>query len=451
MKAKNLIVCLLVVMLALFALTGCNTAVPSDTASVDSSPSVTQENAVTNTQAPDEPDYNNMSMDELYELAKLETGTVTIYSTTATAQIAIRKFVKAFPDFVDRIEYIQSDTNTVADRIELEHDTGNITADALLVKDDSGEIFYELVQYDYLDIYYPTQVCQHIDESLLKYGMPINATCNPWYYNTEMYPDGCPIQSWWDIVQGYNTDTESYTDASGSNTQFWTIYTKDITSPSYAALWAQLIIDGDAMTAQYEAQYGKPLVFTYMDHLNNIPGMMEFPDNNGGAELFWRFTQMVVTEMDDGDQVVAAVGESLNGPTLGMCSGSKLDNVNNGIAINWVTGLEPYTACLACDYIYTTDGCDNPAGARLFILYMLGGEDGQSGCLSAFNALGKWSVRDDVIFDQTPYSAEEVNLKSPDFEEIYQIYPDVKAYWIYWRSFAPRIERRSRSASTSRR
>jgi hypothetical protein len=68
---------------------------------------------------------------------------------------------------------------------------------------------------------------------------------------------------------------------------------------------------------------------------------------------------------------------------------------------------------------------------------VLGGEDGQSGCLSAFNSIGKWSVRDDVVFDQTPYSAEQVNLKGPDFADIYQIYPDVKAYWIYWRSLAP--------------
>ena len=36
------------------------------------------------------PDYDNMSMDELYELAKLETGTITIYSTTTTAQIAVK-------------------------------------------------------------------------------------------------------------------------------------------------------------------------------------------------------------------------------------------------------------------------------------------------------------------------------------------------------------------------
>jgi len=430
MKVKRLLAWLLTLalLLSVIAVTGC---AKNDAA--------TEEPAAAGAEAEEStgPDYENMSMDELYQLAKQETGTITIYSTTTTAQTAVKKFLKTYPEFEGRIEYIESDTDTVADRIETESDTGNINADVLQVKDNSGEIYYELVQYDYLDVYYPASVCAHVDPELLKYGMPVYATYSPWYYNTKAYPDGCPLKSWWDIVQGYDTTTHSYVDASGKNNQFWTIYTKDITSASYAALWAQLIVDGDAIAEQYETQYGKPLEYTYMDELKNNEGVMEFPENNGGVELFWRFTQMTITELDDGDQVVSAVDESLNGPTLGLCSGSKLDNADNGLNINWVTGLQPYTAFKACDYAYVIKDCDNPAGARLFILYMLGGDDGQSGCLAAFNAIGKWSIRDDYVFDKTPYTAEEVNLKNPDFEDIYSFYPDVKAYWIYWRSLAP--------------
>ena len=381
--------------------------------------------------------YNAMTMEELYQEALKETGTITIYSTTTAAQTAMKKFKKAYPELANRIEYIESDTNTVANRIETEKDTGNINADVLQVKDNSGEVYYELVQYGYLDVYQPEAVCTHVDPELLTYGMPVFATYSTWYYNTKMYPDGCPLDSWWDIVKGYDTDTCSFTDANGVNNQFWTIYTKDITSASYAALWAQLMVDGDAIAAQYEAQYGEPLTYTYTGKLKNIEGVMDFPENNGGVELFWRFTQMLITELDDGDQVVSAVDESLNGPTLGLCSGSKLDNVNNGSTIDWVTGLEPYTAFQACDYIYVVEGCDNPAGARLFVLFELGGEDGTDGCYEVFNTIGKWSIRDDVVFDKTPYSIEEVNLKSPDFADIYSYYPDVKAYWIYWRDLAP--------------
>ncbi len=444
MKPSKLIACILVALLIVStaAAVGCSgTNAPSDT-SAAGEVTGTAGGAETATdpgteQESGEPDYNSMTMDELYQLALAESGTITIYSTTTAAHTAVKKLVKDYPDLANKIEYIESDTATVADRIETESDTGNINADVLQVKDNSGEIYYELVQYDYLDVYYPESVCSHVDPELLKYGMPLYATYSPWYYNTNSYPDGCPIKSWWDIVEGYDTETCSFTDASGKNNQFWTIYTKDITSASYAALWAQLIVDGDQLAAQYEAQYGKPIEYTYMSKLTNSAGVMEFPENNAGVELFWRFTQMLITELDDGDQVVSAVDESLNGPTLGLCSGSKLDNVNNGSAINWVTGLEPYTAFLACDYLYVVKGCDNPAGARMFILYELGGDDGESGCLSAFNSIGKWSIRDDYVFDKTPYTIDEVNLKSPDFEDIYNFYPDVKAYWIYWRSLAP--------------
>jgi len=432
MKVKRVLAILLTAafLLGTTAVYGC-AKTSSDTQDSSVSASVSQ------SQDANAPDYDNMSMDELYELAIEETGIITVYSTTTAAQVAVKKFVKAFPDFENRIEYIESDTDTVADRIETESDTGNINADVLQVKDNSGEIFYELVQYDYLDVYYPASVCAHVDAELLKYGMPVYATYSPWYYNTETYPDGCPISSWWDIVQGYDASIGSFIDASGNNNQFWTIYTKDITSASYSALWAQLIVDGDLITQQYEEQYGEPLEYTYMAALNNNPGIMEFPENNGGVELFWRFTQMVITQLDDGDQVVSAVDESLNGPTLGLCSGSKLDNVNNGLHINWVMGLSPYTAFKACDYVYSIKDCDNPAGARLFILFMLGGDDGESGCMSAFNTIGKWSIRNDYVFDKTPYTIGEVNLKNPDFEDIYSYYPDVKAYWIYWRSLAP--------------
>ncbi len=434
MKANRLLSLLLAfaMLLSMTAAIGC--AKPASSASAADASAPAADPAAAD---PNAPDYNNMTMQELHDLAVQESGKITIYSTTTTAQTAVKKFLKSYPEFEGKIEYIESDTNTVADRIETESDTGNVNADVLQVKDNSGEIFYELVQYDYLSLYYPASVCAHIDPELLAYGMPVYATYSPWYYNTDMYPDGCPLKSWWDIVQGYDTTTNSYTDASGKNTQFWTIYTKDITSASYAALWAQLIVDGDIVAQQYETQFGKPLEYTYMKELTNNPGIMELPENNGGVELFWRFSQMLITELDDGDQVVSAVDKSLNGPTLGLCSGSKLDNVNNGLKINWVTGLQPYTAFKACDYAYVIKNCDNPAGARFFILYMLGGDDGQSGCLAAFNAIGKWSIRDDFVFDKTPYSAEEVNLKNPDFADIYGYYPDVKAYWIYWRSLAP--------------
>ena len=381
-------------------------------------------------------DYDSLSMAELYELAKKESGVIKVYATTTDASSAIRRFKTAFPELKDKIEYISCDNNTVASKIEMECDTGNINADVMQVKDNSGEIYHELVLYDYVSIYRPASVASHIDDELLKFGLPLYATFNPWYYNTKMYPDGAPIKSWWDIVEGYDPSTGSYVGKDGVNHQFWTIYTKDITGPSYASLWCQLIIDGDKLAAQYEKQYGRPLEYTYTGKLKNAAGIMELPENNGGVELFYRFTQMKMTELDDGDGVVDAVDQSINGPTLGLTSASKLDNADMGMNIAWVIGLEPYTAFKACSYSYLVNGADNPAGSRLYIMYCMGGEDGQSGCYTAFDKRGTWSVRDDVTYEKNGKTIEEVHLTEPDFDRIYETYPNVKAYWTYWRSLA---------------
>ena len=51
-----------------------------------------------------------------------------------------------------------------------------------------------------------------------------------------------------------------------------------------------------------------------------------------------------------------------------------------------------------------------------------------------FDKLGHWSVRDDVTYKKSGITYEEVNLTSPDYEHIYQNYPNVKAYWTLWNS-----------------
>ncbi len=374
-------------------------------------------------------DYDSLSMAELYELAKAEGGTVKVYASTTAASSAIRRFKQVYPDIA--IEYISCDNDTVASKIELECDTGNVNADVMMVKDNSGEIYHELVLYDYISVYYPKDVTAHINQASLKFGLPLYATFNPWYYNTKMFPDGCPLKSWWDIVEGYDVQTASF------KNQKWTIYTKDILGPSYASLWCQLIVDADDMAKVYEQQYGKPVEYTYMSKLKNQAGIMELPENNAGVEFLYRFSQMKMTELNDGDGVVDAVDQSINGPTLGLASASKLDNaIVYGMNVDWVTGINPYTGFKGFSYSYLVKGSDNPAGSRLFIQYCMGGADGQSGCYTAFDGYGNWSIRDDVTYEKNPKSMEEVKLTEPEFDKIYENYPNVKAYWIYWRSLA---------------
>ena len=80
-------------------------------------------------------DWNHMSMDELYEMAKQEGGVVKIYATTTDANTAKKKIARDYPDV--EWEFVQCDTDEVKGMIERDYDAGKVYADVLLVKDSS--------------------------------------------------------------------------------------------------------------------------------------------------------------------------------------------------------------------------------------------------------------------------------------------------------------------------
>jgi len=213
------IIAVILAAVMLTALCSCTPAGPADPGATDNPSNPL--NIVTGKEAidvigEDGIDWNHLTSAELYEMAKKEGGTITIYATTADADTA-RKYIRdIYPDL--EFEYISCDTNTVMPKIEMEAQSGKPMADVLMVKDSSGEIFNELVLWDLVKIFYPADVCEHIKDDMLKYGLPLYSTFNPWFYNTRMY-DKVPIESWWDIVEGYNVDTQSFKDASGKDTQ----------------------------------------------------------------------------------------------------------------------------------------------------------------------------------------------------------------------------------------
>ena len=102
MKTKRLLACLLALLLAfaVFAV-GCNGNQDGNNGDVSDDPS--SDGSGNEDVESTGPDYDNMTMEELYELALQETGKITIYSTTADVQAASKKFIRAYPDLADRV------------------------------------------------------------------------------------------------------------------------------------------------------------------------------------------------------------------------------------------------------------------------------------------------------------------------------------------------------------
>ena len=363
-------------------------------------------------------EWSDMTDDQLYEMALKEDVTINVYATSSKMLKAEEPFEEMYPGLDLVVSDLDSDE--VLSKAQIENETGNITADVLQTKDVNGSVFYEYYNLGIIEPFYPRDICSHIDEGNLKYSYPLYASQAFWYYNTEAFPDGQPITNWWQIIEK---------DASGK--QHYRLYTKEIGQESaYLSLFASFINYADEMEKAYEDCYGEKLEYTY--NANDFD--FEVPENNAGVEYLWRFSQAQMTFIGDGDELVLAVHNSTaDDPALCLASAGKIENQEeSGYNIGWCINLAPYNALLNTESMFAVAGCNSPAGARLFIRYITGGADGQSGGLKPFTKVGNWPLRDDVEDKKNPAKLEELGARPNDIDAIYAIYPDVQDMWTYW-------------------
>lgn len=422
MKKLAKVLALVLALAMVLSAFGCatDTTKPADTETTQPADTATTEPEGESNVNVDE-SYNDMTSEELYELAKAEGGDINIYSISSRMQKTCDKFNEAYPE-LNAVAY-DMDQDEAVSKIKIEAETGNINADLLQGKDCAGEIYYDFYPLGYLETYYPTDICSHIDDNLEKYGMPFYSSFNFWYYNTKAFPDACPVTNWWDIVE--------IDEATGK--QKYNIVTKEIGSEStYIAFFSMFILNADQMEAAYKEKYGTDIEYTY----EAFDGL---PENNAGVEFYYRFSQLKLTFISDGDEVVEAVQNSTAAsPTLGFCSAGKISNRDdNGWDVDWVTGLTPYTTVQNTNYLYVVTGCDNPAGVRLFVRFLMGEADGQGDGFSPFTKQGNWSVRDDYTNENNPFGLDGAGAIVSDISGIYEIYPSAQDFWIYSYSKSP--------------
>ena len=357
---------------------------------------------------------------ELYELAKKDSGTITIYGSSSRLPKIANMFTADYPGL--KAEAYDLDQGEAKDKIRIEAQTGNFNADVLQCSDTNGALYYEFFPEGYLKTYYPRDIAADcVEESLLRFGMPFYTGLSFWYYNTKAFPDGCPVTNVWDFVE-LNAD----------GTQKYDIICKNIgEEDTYLALFCTYIQNADQMAEAYKSKYGKEIEYTYdADELG-------FEANNAGYEWIYRLSQLKMTFDGDGDNIVRAVHESIDAerPLLGLASAGKVVNRDdNGYDIAWVVDVEPYANMMNVNYLYLVEGGDNPAGARLFIRYMLGGADGTARGLAAQMKEGNWSVRNAYTYEGNPFSIAESTAITPDTTAIYEVYLDAQDFWTYWLS-----------------
>ena len=372
-------------------------------------------------------DWSKMTDEELYEqaLEELKDGSsINVYATSSKMLKDKETFEEAFPGLT--VEIMDLDSDEVMQKCVLEADSGNVQGDVLQVKDVNGQVFFEYYEDGYIAPFYPEDICAHISEDLLRYGYPLYASQSFWYYNTEAFPENQPIDSWWQIVERNDDGSQKYR-----------LFAKEIGSETaYLSLFASFIVNAEQMEANYKEVYGEDLEYTY-----DASGFdFDVPENNAGVEYLWRFSQMKITFIGDGDELVEAVHNSTaDDPALALASAGKISNRDDsGYNIAWLV-LDPYNGLQNIEYMYVVNNCKHPAGARLFIRYVTGGADGESGGFKPFQKEGNWPVRDDVKDKKNEMTLVELNAKEPDLAAIYNVFLDTQDMWIYWLSLNPNI------------
>lgn len=371
-------------------------------------------------------EWSEMTDEELYELAKKEVaeyGPINIYATSSKMLKEEGPWLELYPEL--SIDIMDLDSDEVLEKCVLEANAQNVMGDVLQVKDVNGDAFFNYYEEGYMSAFYPKDICEKIDESMLRYGFPLYASQSFWYYNTEAFPDGQPVTSWWQIIERNEDGSQKYR-----------LFTKEIgAETAYLSLFASFIVNADQMEQSYKEIYGTDLEYTY-----DASGFeFDVPENNAGVEYLWRFSQMELGFISDGDELVLAVHNSTaDDPALCLASAGKIENrEESGYNIDWVTNMTPYTGLLNQENLYVVNNCKHPAGARLFIRFVTGGADGKSGGLKPFTKQGNWPVRSDVEDKKNPATLAECGAIPSDLAAINNVFLDTQDLWIYWLNQSP--------------
>lgn len=365
----------------------------------------------------DESEYASMTMDELYQEALKETAagkTLVAYSNSSSVTKSATLFMEAYPGIVAEGTKIKADQ--LEEKIPLEYE-GSSYVDVIVLSDSTGSIYLDWYKKGYVIAYYPESIEKDLIPEYAQYGLPITIEGDVWYYNTTAFPDGCPIKNWWDMVELKEDGTSVYT-----------ILAHPISNLSMSSLFTNMVLHADILEADYKEKYGTDIEYTYPDD-------MGVEENNAGYEWIYRFLQTNHVENNDGDEIIAAVNESTaENPIIGFASSLKHgDALELGETVDTVRTMS-FNGIGKTKYVYLFSKTDNPAAARLFTMFIMGGEDGKGAGYDAWvKRMGCYPTRTSVdAMGWNEYSYEDLNVLATDLEFVNYNYLDIVDFYTYF-------------------
>jgi iron(III) transport system substrate-binding protein len=343
---------------------------------------------------PEEDDW-----DAIIAAAK-EEGMVTIYSNTSRVFDFSRSFYKEYG-----IKVIANDMSqgSLFDKLSREIDAEIRNCDVVLVSDTPTH-YYEFLETGKVYRYVPSEIFPLLNEyakdeplGIQRFGGKAIA------YNKQTYPDGPPVDTWWDL-----TRPEWY----------GKIITKDpMLGGSEINFFASFIKYADEMEALYEEEFGEPIV------LNDT--------ENAGYEFLKRLMDNGLILMSSGTPVTMAVGAPRqDDPPLGIIGPSKLRlQEDSELYVDILWDVKPVATYLSKQAMSIPVYSEHPNAAKLLMRWLYGDPDGGQG-FKPFYDLGTWSPRVDVPqpFDQK--GLDEITFWAEDPDWLYLNIVKFRDFWI---------------------
>lgn len=370
----------------------------SDSAAADPTAGMTPEEkwAYDNGLDQDEP------MEELYKKALDEGGEVVIYTISSRPEKIKAMFEEDYPGMTLTVYDISS--GELMEKFTREYESGIYTADIIHSKEQAGEYTKDYIQTGILHNYQPASIFGSTDPEYLSLT-PLLFELNLWFYNTEVY-DECPLTSWWQLTTPEWKGRFVFQDADSNM--------------AYLAMLTTMVEHSDDMAEDYKRVFGKEIE-------------LDSDEPNAGYAFIKRFLANDPIIAKGSDEVVEMVGApGQTNPPVGYSSSVKLrQREEKGLAINYAPlTMTPSNGIYAMNFLGILNNCRHPNGAKLFIKYMLGGEDGQGRGYSPFVSVGTWSARPENPNAEGNLNLADIPLWPSDFDYVYANLQDVRDYWI---------------------
>jgi len=338
--------------------------------------------------------------EQLYGAAKKE-GKVVIYSMSSRIKNVKADFEKKYPGVI--VEAYDMRNTEIFEKIERENAAGINNADVIFVKDSDGTMANNFLKNGIVYSYVPKDIGAKVDDEFKTPGFAIYTEMKLVFYNTEAWPKGAPIDSWWDLTR--------------PEWKGKIVLTNPMSAIETMGLFCSFIQHADEMAAAYEKEFGEPIKL--------FPGI-----KNAGYEFIKRFAanDLVLTNSDD--EAVQAIGApGQKNPPIGIATSSKIRETSKGLRLSFITNLSPRTSTKNPAYLNIVGGAPHVNAAKLLIRFMAGDSDGKSVGFAPFNVEGAWPTRSDVQ-GSSKITLSEMKLWKEDSDFNFYNFEQVTSFWL---------------------